>query len=246
MRPSPVFHLPAGLLALLALLAAPAARADEAAIRKTLAERLPSFPKIDEITKTPIAGLYELRIGTDVFYADENGNHLIQGSIIDTRTKADLTQARIDKLTAIDFASLPLKNAVLVKQGSGARKLVVFADPNCGYCKRLERDLLTLKDVAIYTFLYPILGPDSTAKSKDIWCAKDPGKAWRAWMVDGQVPAKVTGSCDTAALDANTEMGRKYKVQGTPAMVFEDGSRAPGAMPAAQIESRMVAAAKKG
>jgi len=221
-------------------------RADEAAIRKTLAERLPSFPKIDEVSKTPIPGLYEVRIGTDLFYADENGNHLIQGSIIETRTKTDLTQARIDKLTAIDFASLPLKNAVLVKQGSGARKLVVFADPNCGYCKRLEKDLLALKDVSIYTFLYPILGPDSTAKSKDIWCAKDPGKAWRAWMVDGQVPPKVMGTCDTTALDANTEMGRKYKVQGTPAVVFEDGTRAPGAIPAAQIESRMAAAAKKG
>jgi len=246
MTSTPFFRLTACLLALSALLAAPVVRADEAAIRKTLAERLPSFPKIDEVSKTPIPGLYEVRIGTDLFYADENGNHLIQGSIIETRTKTDLTQARIDKLTAIDFASLPLKNAVLVKQGSGARKLVVFADPNCGYCKRLEKDLLALKDVSIYTFLYPILGPDSTAKSKDIWCAKDPGKAWRAWMVDGQVPPKVMGTCDTTALDANTEMGRKYKVQGTPAVVFEDGTRAPGAIPAAQIESRMAAAAKKG
>lgn len=239
-------RLAACLLALPALLAATAARADDAAIRKNLAERLPSFPKIDEISKTPIPGLYEVRIGTDLFYADENGNHLVQGSIIDTRTKADLTQARIDKLTAIDFASLPLKNAVLIKQGTGARKLVVFGDPNCGYCKRLEKDLLALKDVSIYTFLYPILGPDSTAKSRDIWCAKDPAKAWRAWMVDNQAPAKAAANCDAAALDANTEMGRKYKVQGTPAMVFEDGTRAPGAIPAAQIETRLAAAAKKG
>ena len=126
MTHSLVPRLAAGLLALSAVLAAPAVRADEAAIRKNLAERLPSFPKIDEISKTPIPGLYEVRIGTDLFYADENGNHLVQGAIVDTRTKADLTQARIDKLTAIDFASLPLKNAVLIKQGSGARKLVVF------------------------------------------------------------------------------------------------------------------------
>lgn len=238
-------RLAACLLVLTAVLAAPAAHADDAAIRKNLAERLPNFPKIDEISKTPIPGLYEVRIGTDLFYADENGNHLVQGSIIDTRTKADLTQARIDKLTAIDFASLPLKNAVLIKQGSGARKLVVFGDPNCGYCKRLEKDLLVLKDVSIYTFLYPILGPDSTSKSRDIWCAKDPAKAWRAWMVDGQAPAKAAANCDSSALDANTELGRKYKVQGTPAVVFEDGTRAPGAIPAAQIESRMAAAVKK-
>jgi len=234
------------LTALLAGLIGGAALADEAAIRKNLAERLPNFPKIDEVIKTPMAGLYEVRLGTDIVYTDENGNYLIQGALIDTKSKADLTQARIDKLTAIDFASLPLKDAVLVKQGTGARKLVVFGDPNCGYCKRLEKDLLALKDVSIYTFLYPILGPDSTTKSKDIWCAKDPGKAWRSWMVDGQAPAKVMGACDAGALDRNTEMGRKYKVQGTPALVFEDGSRAPGAIPAAQIESRMAAAAKKG
>lgn len=227
-----------------ALAAALPARADEAAIRKNLAERLPNFPKIDEITKTPIPGLYEVRLGSEILYTDETGNHLVQGSIIDTRTKTDLTQARIDKITAIDFASLPLKDAVVLKQGSGARKLVVFADPNCGYCKRLEKDLLALKDVTIYTFLYPILGPDSTVKSKDIWCAKDPGKVWRNWMVDGQAPAKAAGGCDTAALDRNTELGRKYRVTGTPAVVFEDGTRAPGAIPAAQIEARMAGAKK--
>ena len=234
------------LTVLLASLVSSAALADEAAIRKNLAERLPNFPKIDEVIKTPMAGLYEVRIGTDIVYTDESGNYLIQGSLIDTKSRADLTQARIDKITAIDFANLPLKDAVLVKQGNGARKLVVFGDPNCGYCKRLEKDLLALKDVSIYTFLYPILGPDSTAKAKDIWCAKDPGKAWRSWMVDGQAPAKVMGACDAGALDRNTEMGRKYKVQGTPALVFEDGSRAPGAIPAAQIETRMAAAATKG
>jgi thiol:disulfide interchange protein DsbC len=231
--------LMAGFMALPAL-------ADEAAIRKNLPERLPTFPKIDEVSKTPMTGLYEVRMGTEIVYTDETGQFLIQGSLIDTKTRADLTQARIDKLTAIDFATLPFKDAVLIKQGSGARKVVVFADPNCGYCKRLEKDMLSLKDVSIYTFVLPILGPDSTTKSRDIWCAKDPGKAWRAWMVDGQVPAKALANCDTAALDRNSEMGRKYKVQGTPALVFEDGSRSPGAMPAAQIESRMVAAVKKG
>ena len=239
-------HFARTLSALCLGLMATAVLADEASIRKNLAERLPNFPKIDEVIKTPVPGLWEVRLGADIVYSDENGNFLIQGALIDTKTKVDLTQARIDKLTAIDFASLPLKDAMLIRQGSGARKVVVFADPNCGYCKRLERDLLALKDVSIYTFLLPILGPDSTVKSKDIWCAKDPSKAWRAWMVDGQTPAKFAGSCDSAALDRNTEMGKKYKVNGTPAMVFEDGTRAPGAIPAAQIETRLAAAAKKG
>jgi thiol:disulfide interchange protein DsbC len=219
--------------------------ANEAVIRKNLAERLPNLPKIDEVSKTPIPGLFEVRMGTEIVYSDESGSYLVQGAILDTKSRADLTQARIDKLTAIDMATLPLKNAVVIKQGTGARKLVVFADPNCGYCKRLERDLLALKDVTIYNFIYPILGPDSVAKSKDLWCAKDPAKAWRDWMVDGKMASKAPANCDTAAIDANTEMGRKYRVQGTPAVVFEDGTRAPGAIPAAQIESRMAAAAKK-
>ena len=234
-----------GALSLALAALAAGALADEAAIRKNLAERLPNLPKIDEVSKTPIPGLYEVRLGTELVYTDENGNHLIQGAIIDTRSHVDITQARIDKLTQIDMASLPLKDAFTIKQGTGARMVVVFADPNCGYCKRLEKDMLALKDVTIYTFLYPILGPDSNAKSRDIWCAKDPGKSWRGWMVDGQAPQKVMGNCDVAALERNVELGRKYRVQGTPALVFEDGSRAPGAIPLQQIESRLLAAGKK-
>src|SRR5919206_1557145 len=108
--------------------------ADEAAIRKAIAERLPDFPKIDEITKTPIPGVYELRIGTDLLYSDEQGNHLIEGMVIDTKTHANLTEARLAKLLAIDFSTLPIKDAIVWKQGTGARKMAVFADPNCGYC----------------------------------------------------------------------------------------------------------------
>ena len=242
MTPTLLHHatLALGLSALLAL----PAWADEATIRKNLAERLPNLPKIDEVTRTPIPGLFEVRLGSELIYSDASGSHIVQGAIIDTKTRTDLTEARINKLTAIDFDSLPMKNAVVIKQGSGARKLVVFGDPNCGYCKRLERDLMALKDVTIYNFIYPILGPDSVAKSRDIWCAKDPAKAWRDWMVDGKLASKAAASCDTAALDANPEQGRKYRVQGTPAVVFEDGTRAPGAIPAAQIEARMVAAKK--
>jgi thiol:disulfide interchange protein DsbC len=227
-------------LALAALLAAPVL-AQEAAIRKNIAERLPDFPKIDEITKTPIPGLYEFRIGTEVFYTDEQGSYIIEGHVIDTRTRANLTQARVDKLTQIDVSKLPLKDAIVWKQGTGERKLVVFADPNCGYCKRFERDLNNVKDVTVYTFLYPILGGDSPEKSKNIWCAKDSTKAWRDWMLDGVTPPKVMGQCDLGALNRTAEMGRKYKINGTPAIVFEDGKRVPGAMNAEQIEKQLVA-----
>jgi thiol:disulfide interchange protein DsbC len=164
--------------------------------------------------------------------------------LVDTKTGANLTEDRIAKLTAIDFASLPLKDAIVFKQGTGARKLVVFADPNCGYCKKFERELAQVADVTVYTFLYPILGGDSPEKSRDIWCAKDNTKAWRDWMVEGAAPAKSIGQCDVAALQRNALMGRKHKVMGTPALVFEDGKRVPGAMAPEQIEKQLVASRK--
>jgi thiol:disulfide interchange protein DsbC len=233
------------LLALAATLAWPAA-AQEAVIRKNLAERLPDFPKIDEVSKTPVPGLWELRVGNELFYTDEQGNHVIQGSLYDTRAKVNLTEQRIEKLTAIEFDKLPFKDAMVIKQGSGARKLAVFADPNCGYCKRFERDLLAVKDVTIYTFLMPVLGPDSHDKSRAIWCAKDAMKTWRAWMIDGVAPPKLMGNCDTAALERNTAFGRKYRINGTPAVLFEDGKRVPGAMPVQDVERRLAEAAKPG
>ena len=224
----------------------PAALAQEAVIRKNLAARLPDFPKIDEVTKTAIPGLFEVRIGTEIVYTDEQGDHVIQGSLIDTKTRSDLTQARIDKITKIDFAALPLKDAIVWKQGSGARKLVVFADPNCGYCKKFETEMQQVKDVTVYTFLYPILGGDSPEKSKNIWCAKDNGAAWRDWMINGNAAPRSLGSCDAAALQRNVALGKKYRVTGTPALVFEDGKRIPGALPPAEVEKQLVASRAKG
>src|SRR5947199_199858 len=178
-------------------LGAASSLAQEAAIRKNIAERLPDFPKIDEITKTAIPGIYEVRVGSDILYSDEAGDHLIQGHLIETRSKTDVTEARISKLTAVDFATLPLKDAIVWKQGTGARKLVVFADPNCGYCKKFEKDLQQVKDVTVYTFLYPILGGDSPDKARAIWCAKDSTKVWRDWMIQGtEIPA--AAQCDTS------------------------------------------------
>ncbi len=227
------------------LLASVSALAQEAAIRENLAKRMPDLPKIDEVTSAPIPGLYEVRIGTDIFYTDEQGNHLIQGNIIDTRTRTDLTRARIDKLTAVDFAALPLKDAVVWKQGTGARKLAVFADPNCGYCKSFEKDMVNLRDVTVYTFLYPILGGDSPQKSRDVWCAEDPATVWRAWMIEGKSPPLHMGQCDDSALQRVMVLGRKHRITGTPTLVFENGTRIPGALPASQIEKLLTAARAK-
>jgi thiol:disulfide interchange protein DsbC len=213
--------------------------AQEAVIRENLAKRLPDMPKIDEVTKTPIPGVYEVRMGTEIIYTDERGDHVIEGNLIETKTRTNLTEARIDKLTAIDFAALPLKDAIVWKQGTGARKLVVFADPNCGYCKQFERDLTKIDNVTIQLFLYPVLGPDSVVKSRNIWCAKDKAKSWDDWMQRGVAPA--AAECDTTALTRNREFGQKYNITGTPTLIFSDGTRAPGAIPAAQVEKQLAA-----
>ena len=232
-------------LALVALFAQ-AAFAQEALIRKNLAERLPDFPKIDEVSKTAIPGLYEIRIGTEILYSDERGEHLIQGNIIETKTRSDVTQARIDKITAIDFAALPLKDAIVWKQGSGERKLVVFADPNCGYCKKFETEMQQVKDVTVYTFLIPILGGDSPDKARNLWCAKDSSAAWRDWMIKGAAAPRSMGTCDSSALQRNLAMAKKYRVTGTPALVFEDGKRIPGALPPAEVEKQLATSRRKG
>ncbi len=224
------------LLTLALAMAAPAL-AQEAAIRKNIAERLPNFPKIDEVSKTPIPGLYEVRAGSEVFYTDEQGDHIIDGQLIDTRTRINLTQERVDKLTAIDFAKLPFQDAIVWKQGNGERKIAVFADPNCGYCKRFERELVNVNDITVYTFLYPILSPDSTEKAKAVWCAPDRSKAWMDLMLKDSVPSG-GAACETP-IDKLMAFGRDKRIGGTPTIFFEDGERVPGAMPIASFEKRL-------
>ena len=219
-----------------------AATPQDAVISKNLKERLPNLPAIDEISKTPMDGLFEVRVnGTEIFYTDAEGHFLIQGSVFDTKARSNLTEIRTNKLSAIDFDKLPLKDAFTIVRGNGKRKIAVFEDPNCGYCKRYEREMQKVDNATFYMFLYPILGPDSTAKSNNLWCAKDKAKAWQDYMVRDQ--AVVPATCDTAAVARNVEFGKKYKITGTPTMFFVDGTRVPGAIDAAQVE-KMLAAAK--
>ena len=213
------------------------ASAQEAAIRKTLAERIPQMEKIDEVRTTAMPGLYEVRIGTDLFYTDAKGNYVIQGELIDTKARRNLTEDRINKLTAVDFSELPLKDAFTIVRGDGKRKVAVFEDPNCGYCKRFERDLQNVDNITVYLFLYPILSPDSAEKSRNVWCAKDRVAAWQDMMVREKVPA--AASCDTAAIQRNLAFGRKHKITGTPTLIFANGSRVPGAISAQEVEKRL-------
>ena len=230
--------------ALLALsLTSAFAQGHEATIRKNLSERIPQIPKIAEISRTPLAGIYELRLSTnEIYYSDAEGNFLIQGNLIDTKSKRNLTEEREAKLSAIDFNALPLKDAITFVRGNGKRKLAVFEDPNCGYCKRFERDLAKVDNVTVYLFLMPVLGPNSIEKSRNVWCAKDPAAAWTQMMSRDQTPA--SAQCNTAAIDRNLEFGHKYKITGTPTLVAQDGTRVPGAINSTQIEKLLADATK--
>jgi thiol:disulfide interchange protein DsbC len=228
-------HFLKTLFTIAALILSAGALAQEATIRKNLAERIPQLQKIDEVSKSAMPGLYEIRVnGSEIYYTDGEGNFLLQGSLIDTRQRRNLTEERVDKLNAISFDALPLKDAFTIVRGTGKRKLAVFEDPNCGYCKRFERDLQKVDNVTIHMFLYPILSADSNEKSKNIWCAKDRVKAWQDWMVRDKAAA--TASCDISAIERNVEIGRKHKITGTPTLIFADGTRVPGAITAAQVE----------
>ncbi len=215
--------------------------ANEAVIRKAIIERMPNAPKIDEVRPAPMPGLWEIRIGPEVRYTDPTGSFLIEGELIDLKAKKNLTADRVAQINRVDFSALPFKDAVVWKSGNGKRRIAVFADPNCGYCKRFEVALQEMKDVTVYTFLLPILGGDSPEKTRAIWCSKDKTAAWLGWMLKGEQPPKPPASCDDAAIERNLALSRKIHVNGTPAIILEDGNRIPGAVGPVELEKRLQA-----
>jgi thiol:disulfide interchange protein DsbC len=235
-------------LSLLALVLAfsAAAVADEADIKRGMEAKLGS--KVESVTKTGVLGLYEVYTGGGIIYTDEKMTAMIVGgdlipsqlavNLIDLKSNKNLTEERMKKLTAIKFSDLPLERAVKQVRGDGKRILVTFEDPNCGYCKRLAKELQRLDNLTIYTFLYPILSEDSVHKSRQIWCSADRAKAWNDWMIDGKAPA-TKEDCDVGVIAKNQEFGRKYSITGTPTLFFADGERVPGAVPLARIEQKL-------
>ena len=210
---------------------------DDPVLKKNLETRLAA--PVDYIGRMPVAGLYEVRVGTDVFYTDVTGNYLVIGNVIDLRSRENLTRARLEamkqaSLPVFKFAELPLDVAVKTVKGNGKRKVAIFEDPNCGYCKKLEKSILDIGDVTIYVFLYPVLGPDSLMKSKQIWCAKDRTKAWNDWMQNATALAG-DGAC-TTPLDRTLELGKKLKIDGTPTLFFSNNKRVEGAVDAGDLE----------
>ena len=214
-----------------------AANADEADIKKAMEAKLGA--KVESVTKSGYLGLYEIYADGNILYTDEKMTAFIAGGqLIEGKTMKNVTEERMRKLTAIKFSELPLERAIKQVRGDGKRVLATFEDPNCGYCKRLAKDLLKLDNVTIYTFLYPILSVDSIRKSKQIWCSADRARAWNDWMVEGRAPAG-KDDCDTSAVTKNQEFGRRLNISGTPTIFFADGERVPGAVPLPKIEQKL-------
>ncbi len=226
--------------AIVALLVAHAAQATEADVKKALEPVLEQLfgpgVKADAVRKSGALNLYEVQIGSDILYTDEKAAYLINGDILDVKAKKNLTEERKQKLSQVKFSDLPLDLAVKQVKGNGKRVLVTFEDPNCSYCRKLAKELQSVSDVTVYTYLYPILSPDSAEKSKNIWCASDRVKAWNDLMIDGKQPASANCNHPTEKVSA---LGRKLNIKGTPAMIFADGSRVPGYMPAAMLEKAL-------
>jgi thiol:disulfide interchange protein DsbC len=248
MRPSFSTLLLAALCLALPPAAAQEAKPDPAAdataanavagIKKLLESKFPGAV-IGNVVRSPYFGLYEVQFDERIIYTDAAVTYVVVGSIFDANSKQNLTEARLRELTRVAWDTLPLDLAFKRVKGNGTRRLVLFADADCPYCKRLEADLKRLDNVTIYTFLFPIdqLHPDSSRKSAVIWCAPDRAKAWDEFFVSGKLPAN-KGDCPTPIRET-ARLGDRLHVSATPTLVFADGTIVPGAIPLAQLESEI-------
>ena len=210
--------------------------ADEVVVKAAIEKKFPDI-KIDSLQKTQYGGLYEAVMeGSQVFYTDKSVSYILIGNLIDAKTQRNVTEERIRDLMRVKFESLPLESAIKQVKGNGSRKMAVFSDPDCPYCRKLDAELAKITDVTIYTFLYPIasLHPQAGDKSRAVWCAPDRVKAWEDLIQKGTVPQAV-GKCENP-LAKIAELGKKLKVNGTPTIIFADGMRIPGMVPAANLE----------
>jgi len=232
----------AGALALGAAHAQPAPTGDAAKVKKALEQKFQGAT-VSNVAKTNYFGLYEAMIEDKLVYTDVTAKYVIVGSVYDTVTKTNLTEARMRKLNRVALDKLPMELAFKRVKGNGARKLIIFSDADCPFCHRLEDEMKAVDNVTIYTFLFPIdqLHPDAANKSKKIWCAPDKQKAWDDFFANGTVPDNA-GDCGDP-VEQTQALGATLRISATPTLVFEDGSLIPGALPSAQIEQELANAA---
>ncbi len=218
--------------------AQPALTGEPAAVKKVLEQKFPGAA-INHVAKTGYLGLYEVMLDDKLVYTDAKANYIVVGSIYDTNSKENLTEARTRKLNRVAVDKLPMDLSFKRVKGDGSRKLIIFSDADCPFCHRLEDEIKGLDNITIHTFLFPIdqLHPDAARKSKQIWCSGDPQKAWDEFFVSGAVPENNADCADPVA--RTQALGNSLHISATPTLVFEDGSLVPGALPAAQIEQEL-------
>jgi thiol:disulfide interchange protein DsbC len=226
---------------LIVLFLANSAFAGKAAIKAEMEKKFP-YSKIISISKTPYLGLYEVAFDDRMVYTDEKMNYLFSGSIFDFHTMKNLTEEREKQLYAIEFDTLPLDLAIKNVKGNGKRKLAVFTDPNCQYCKKLEKEMVNLTDATVYIFVFPIL-PGSEEKARAIWCSPDRLKAWEDHMLKGVEPQS-DKACDTSALTKISMHAEKLKINVTPTLIFEDGVIKPGTLTLELLEEHLTASSQ--
>lgn len=214
------------------------ANADIATLKANLKKNYPAT-KVTSVDTTPIKGVYEVVLGKNLAYTDESGEFFLFGDIIRMKDQSNLTSPKRDELKKIDFKALPFKDAIVYKRGNGSRKLAVFSDPQCPFCKRLEPELMKLDNVTIYVFTNPLvsLHPDARNISKKIWCSKDKQKAWREYLVSSIEPTS-DGMCENP-VDANVQLSRELGFDGTPMTILEDGTVVAGAVSAGELDYKL-------
>jgi len=222
--------------------------ADEAQIRQAIEAKLGGV-KVDGVQGTPVPGIFEVRFqsrdGPQIVYTDALGAYLFSGSLIEVKSGRDLTEERLQKLTAIEFKSLPLDMAVKIQRGSGRRTLAMFSDPYCPYCRRLEQALLQLDDITVYVFMYPVIRPENIDQSRAVWCSKDRARAWLDLAASDHPKVPTAGPGCANPVDKVLELGRSLRVNATPTLFFANGERAGGGMELAALRSKLDEVAKQ-
>ena len=217
-----------------------AVRADENTVRLAFQAKFPKLT-VESVTRTPFSGLYQLVVDGQIFYTDEKASYLLSGNLLDLRAgePRNLTQQATSKLAAGQLAK-STENAVKRVKGNGKRVIYTFEDPNCSYCRELQKELAKIDNVTIYTFLWPILSADSIEISKAIWCSKDRAKAWEDTMLRGALP---TGArdCD-APLEKNSQLAQRFGIRGTPGVYLGNGQQIGGFVTADKLEAALASA----
>ena len=216
--------------------------ADEARIRQAVEAKLGGL-RVTGVQATPIPGVFEVRFqseeGPQILYSDAQGAYLFTGHLIDVRSDRNLTEERLQKLTAIEFSALPLELALKIQRGNGKRVLAMFTDPYCPYCRKLEQQLMQLDDITVYVFMFPVIRPDVADHSRAVWCSKDRVRAWLdlAALDKPKVPAAAADCANP--VDKVLALGRSLRVKSTPTLFFANGDRIEGGIPTGQLRAKL-------